>query len=391
MQNWKRWQKILLLTGTHILVVAIAVVATMFIATGGNDAGMIKLNQIRNLIENRYVGELDEDAMFDAAAAGMVEGTGDRWSYYVPAVSMEDYNAQKDNTYVGVGITISPREDGKGLDIVTVEPGGSAQEQGVLPGDILCAVAGKSVVGMDSEEVSKLIKGEKDSDVKITVLRAGQELSFTLTRKTIHVKVAQSQMLENNIGYIRIANFNSNCAKETIACVDSLLAQGARSLIFDVRYNGGGYVSELVKLLDHLLPEGDVFISEDYRGKRTVDRSDADCVDVPMVVLVNERSYSAAEFFPAALREYDKAKIVGLPTTGKGYFQNTFTLADGSAVALSVGKYYTPKGVSLAEEGGLIPDVTVEVDQQTAAGIYAQTLKPEEDPQIRAAVELLMK
>ena len=385
----KNWQKALLFTLSHLVVALIAVVATLFLATGSDNAGMIKLNQLRTMIEKMYVGELDETAMFDRAAAGMVEGTGDRWSYYVPAASMDDYNAQKDNVYVGVGITISQREDGKGIDILTVEPGGSAQEQGLQPGDILVKVGGKSLENMTTEDISALIKGEENTQVVVTVLRQNTEMEFTLTRKTIAKQVAQGQMLEGNIGYIRIANFNTNCAKESIAWVDQLLAEGATALIFDVRYNGGGYVTELVKLLDHLLPEGDLFISEDYTGKRTVATSDSDCVNVPMMVLVNESSYSAAEFFAAALREYEKAKIVGLPTVGKGYFQNTFTLSDGSAVALSVGKYFTPKGVNLSEAGGLTPDQVVEVDAKTASGIYSQTLEPKDDPQIQAAVQLL--
>lgn len=386
-----KWQKILLFSLTHILVASLAALLTFSLQLGYGDEGILKLQQLSSLIQSHYIGELDETAMFDAAAAGMVAGTGDRWSYYVSAEEMQSYNEQKNNVYVGVGITITQREDGKGADIIRVEPGGSAKEEGILPGDILYAVEAQLLSEIGIDGAGECIKGKEGTKVNVTVLRNEEELDFTLTRKIIQVEVAQGQMLEGNIGYVRIANFNSKCAEQSIQWTSSLLEQGATALIFDVRYNGGGYASELVELLDYLLPEGKLFVSENYLGDVSVDKSDANCVDVPMVVLVNDSSYSAAEFFAAALREYEKAKIVGIPTTGKGYFQNTYSLPDGSAVALSVGKYFTPKGVSLAEVGGLTPDVVVEVDEQTASGIYSQTLALTEDPQVLAAIALLQK
>ena len=195
-------------------------------------------------------------------------------------------------------------------------------------------------------------------------------------------------MLEGNIGLITIENFDSRCAEETIAAIEALRSQGATALIFDVRNNPGGYKSELVKVLDYLLPKGPLFRSEDYRGREEVDYSDESHLDMPMAVLVNLNSYSAAEFFAAALDEYDAAVMVGEKTYGKGYFQNTFRLSDGSAVNLSVGKYYTPNGNSLAGVG-LSPEVEIIVDSETAAKISAGTLAPEDDPQIIAAVNAL--
>ena len=174
------------------------------------------------------------------------------------------------------------------------------------------------------------------------------------------------------------------------ALIEQLLDQGAGALIFDVRFNPGGYAHELVAALDYILPEGDLFRTVDYMGNEEVDRSDAKClVGIPMAVLVNADSYSAAEFFAAALSEYGYAIVVGQPTTGKGYFQQTYKLNDGSAVGISVGKYFTPKGKSLAEEGGIVPDVVVEVDEETDFAIYAGTLEPRDDPQIQAAVDAL--
>lgn len=389
MKNFPKWQKILILSISYILVACLASAVTLAVFAGSSDGGLVKLRQIDRLIDQRFVGQVDREAMYDAAAAGLVAGTGDRWSYYISASEMDSYNRQKDNAYVGVGITIQKREDELGFDILRVEPGGSAKEKGILPGDILYKVEGDLVAQLGMSEAGNRIGGEEGTQVTLTVLRQEQELEFTLERRTIQVTVAEGWLLEGNVGYIRIANFNTNCAQQTIQWVDSLLEQGAERLIFDVRYNGGGYVTELVKLLDYLLPEGDLFISEDYKGEREVETSDESCIRVPMAVLVNGSSYSAAEFFAAALREYEWASVVGLPTTGKGYFQSTYSLSDGSAVAISIGKYFTPKGVSLADEGGLVPDVTVEVDETTAAGIYSQTLSPEKDPQLQAAIGAL--
>ena len=168
------------------------------------------------------------------------------------------------------------------------------------------------------------------------------------------------------------------------------MEQGAKGLIFDVRFNPGGYKKELEQVLDYLLPEGTIFHAVSYDGEEDKTMSDAECLEMPMAVLVNEDSYSAAEFFAAALQEYQWAKVVGTPTTGKGYFQSTFDLSDGSAVNLSIGKYFTPvKGISLAEVGGLQPDLIEEVDEELYYQLYAGSVKPQDDPQIQAAVKLL--
>ena len=188
-------------------------------------------------------------------------------------------------------------------------------------------------------------------------------------------------MLEDGIGYILIKNFYESSGKETIAEVEKLLAEGAEKLIFDVRGNPGGYVDEMVDVLDYLLPEGVLFRSTNYAGQEDAEVSDAACLEIPMAVLINGDSYSAAEFFAAALSEYGWAVLVGEPTTGKGYYQTTIQLGDGSAVKLSIGRYITPNGVNLTETGGLTPDVQV----QPAESVVSV----EEDPQILAAAGTL--
>ncbi len=381
MRNMNKFWKILLRVLSYVLVAAITMAVTVFVMQDS------KLIQLESLIRNYYVDPVDWEQTRDMAAYAMVDALPDDWSFYISADDYAAYTSEKENSYVGVGITVQIREDGTGLDILQVEPEGSAKEEGILPGDILVKVAGTSVADTDVNAVADLIQGEAGTTVQLTVLRQGQELEFTLTRWQIDRQVAVSKMLAGNIGYIAISNFNKNSAQQAKDAVDALMEEGAVALVFDVRNNPGGYKQEMVTLLDHLLPEGDLFRSVDYDGREQTDTSDAQCVQLPMAVLVNGSSYSAAEFFAAALKEYDAAVVVGEKTVGKGHYQITYALRDGSAVALSVGKYFTPKGVSLSDAGGLTPDVQVEVDEKTAAQIYSGLLELEEDPQLVAAVE----
>ena len=376
---------------SYLLVAVFSSVLTLALAGTGSEP-VSKLDALEMLIEEKFIGETDITAMEDAAAEAMVQSLGDRWSYYIPASEYAAYLDQMSNSYVGIGITIQVTEDQKGFLVTKVNAGGPADQAGMLPGDIVLAVDGIDIRDMDIDETGTLVKGEENTTVDITVERSGEALTLTVTRMLVQVPVATARMLEDNIGLITITNFDQRCADETIAAMDSLLEQGAEKLIFDVRNNPGGYVHELVGVLDHILPEGELFRSEDYLGRESLEVSDENCISgIPMAVLVNGSSYSASEFFAAALREYDYAVVVGEPTVGKGYFQQTYELADRSAVGLSVGKYYTPKGVSLAEAGGLTPDVVIAVDDDTAMAIYAGTLDPMEDPQIQAAIEALAK
>lgn len=366
-----------------VAMLATAITLQMTVKTGTG-----KLDRLENLIQERYIGEADGEAMEDAAAAAMVKATGDRWSYYIPASQYEAHKEQSENAYVGIGITIQQAEDGSGFLIVMVNQNGPAQEAGIQVNDLLIAVEDQDVREMTADQVRKLIRGEAGTKVSLTVMRQGEHQTLAVERRRIESAVATGQMLTDGIGLVKISNFDERCASESIAAVQKLQQEGAKKIIFDVRNNPGGYAEELVKLLDYLLPEGDLFRSVSYDGTEKVDTSDADCLDMPMAVLINGSSYSAAEFFAAALQEYQAATIVGEPTVGKGVYQTTISLGDGSAVALSTGKYFTPKGNSLTDVG-VIPDVRVDVDEETAEKIYYGTLGYADDLQIQAAIQVL--
>lgn len=380
-------KKILLKGLSYVLVAALA--SSVTLAIWGQRYS--KIEELKDVIDRYYIGEADMTKAEDAAASAMIDTIGDRWSYYISAEEYASFMDNKNNSYVGIGITIVVREDGTGEDVVEVKPGSSAQEAGILPGDTLIKVNGTSIAGMDTDQVAALVRGEEGTSLTVTVLRDGAEKDFTLKRQTIQVQVATGELLDGNVGLIKIANFNTNCAKETIAAIEELQKQGADKLIFDVRNNPGGYVSEMLKVLNYLLPEGVLYRDLDYRGNEGEKRSDAACLELPMAVLVNGNSYSAAEFFAACLQEKDWATVVGEKTTGKGHYQNTFQLEDGSAVNLSTGKYFTPNGVNLTETGGIVPDVIEAVDKETAALIYAGAVPAAEDAQIQAAVKYLQE
>ena len=347
-----------------------------------------KAAEVQEIIETYFIDDYDEDTLADGAASGMVDATGDEWSYYLSADEVAAYEESMANAYVGVGITITEDAEAGGMRVEEVVSGGPAEEAGIRMGDLLLAVEGEDVLPLGIDGTRNLVRGEEGTHVNMHFSRNGAEYDVSVERRSIETPVVTGELLDENIGYIKIDNFDERSAAETIAFVKDLIGQGAEALLFDVRFNPGGYADELVKVLDYLLPEGDLFRSVDYAGREEVDTSDASCVELPMAVLVNEDSYSAAEFFAAALQEYEWATIVGSQTYGKGNFQTAFYLSDGSMVNLSIGKYYTPGGKSLSETG-VTPDVVVDLDDEQYALLYYNALEQADDPQFQAAIDTL--
>lgn len=375
---------------SYVLTALLACAVTTFLLLGNRLEGYSKLEQLQQLIEKEFIGEVDQTKLEDAAAGGMISALGDRWSYYIPADQYAQHQEQMKNSYVGIGVTVRQLADGTGLEVLEAAEGSPAQEAGIQPGDMIVAVEGEPITKDNISDVSNRIRGEEGTSVTLTLRREGAERELSVIRKTFQTPVATAALLGDGTGLITIENFNERCAEETIAAIEGLMSQGATKLIFDVRNNPGGYKTELVKVLDYLLPEGVLFRSEYSDGTKEEDRSDEKHLDIPMAVLVNGNSYSAAEFFAAALQEYGAATVVGTKTTGKGYFQLVYKLSDGSAVGLSVGKYFTPKGVAL-EGVGITPDVVSEVDGETFEKIQYGLLLPQDDPQILAAQNALAK
>ena len=317
-----------------------------------------KLAAVKSVVDQNYIGDADDASLGNAAAAAIVTATGDRWSYYMTAEEFQAYQMYSANEYAGIGVTLQAGTGTSGLQIVAVAAQSPAEKAGLKVGESITDVDGVSVSGKTLSEVQAQIRAKVNQTISFTVRgEDGQSRTVNVDCTVIHTDPVTYEMLDDQIGYVKINNFESGAGAGAIKAVDSLLADGAKALVFDVRGNPGGKVTELVTILDHLLPEGDLFVSVNKAGKETVTTSDNICVKVPMAVLINASSYSAAEYFAAALQEYYWANIVGEATTGKGRSQTTIVLDDGSAVHLSSARYLTPNRVDLSEQGGLTPDV----------------------------------
>ena len=348
----------------------------------------ITLLQANRLITEKFVGDYDETAHREATLEAMVDSLGDRWSYYLTPQEYQQVQDTRSNSYVGIGITVS-RDEPDGLLILSVTQGGPAQEAGLTAGEIIRAVDGTPVTEETREDCVTAIKGAEGTTVRLEVEGTdGLCRTVEVERRTVRGITAAWEMVAGNVGLITIQNFYSGTADLVRQGVEELTAQGAEALVLDVRNNPGGYVTELTEILDLLLPEGDIFISRSYDGKEKVYTSDEACVDLPLAVLVNGDSYSAAEFLAAQLRESAGAVVAGTRTCGKGYSQMLYRLYDGSAIGLSTARYYTGGGESLIGVG-LEPDPAVELTEEAKARLLVGELPYEEDLQLQAAIKAL--
>lgn len=344
-----------------------------------------KLVEAADLIESVYIGDADRDAMTDAAISAMVDSLKDQWSYYLTAEQLEQYRNFESNQYQGLGLVVKSGEAG-GVIIHSVYRASPAGEAGVRTGSRILSVNGNDTENATLTEAMELVAEAIDSGMVRLVLRApdGLEETFELQPGMVDTEPVAWELLPEGIGYIRILNFEDRSGELSIQAVEELCAEGAQGLIFDVRDNPGGQLKQLLQLLDRLLPEGVLFNSRDNLGKLEQETSDAECVQLPMAVLVNSDSYSAAEFFAAALREYEWAEIIGEQTTGKGYAQVTLLLQDGSALHISTEEYTTPKGNSLAGVG-LSPDRIVLLSDEKREKLSYGILEHEDDDQLKEA------
>lgn len=340
----------------------------------------MKYREARDLILGRYIGESDEAALEEGAVRGMIAALNDRWSSYL---TKEQYERNSRDGYVGIGITLQPETDNKApLTITEVYTSSPAAEAGVQTGDQITAVDGVQIADIGREEAINRIQGEEYTSVTITILRDGTSQDHSIIRRQVTRNMVKNEII-GDIGYIRVEGFDTRVNADFEEAVKRL--SDTRGLIIDVRENPGGSVDVMSAMLDLLLPEGRLITLEQKDGAQEHKTSEASCIDVPIVVLIDEESYSAAEFFAACLSEYDWAKTVGEATTGKGYAQVDVKMTDGSALHLSVLRYYTPNGVSLAGVG-IQPDYPVEMSAEERGPILSDHTA---DKQFQKAVEVL--
>lgn len=349
------------------------------------EAVYTKFTEIDNKIRQNYIGEIDEKVLNDYVANGLVSGIRDKYSEYYTSTQYKAFlDSQKGET-VGVGIEVYDDPSGY-IKVTSVNEGSSAEENGIKPGDIIKKIDGKDIININFDDSVKLLKGEPNTKVTVTIQRDVKEIEVSLTRKNLVINTVISSK-QGDFAYVRIKSFNEKTPEQFISVVENFISQGIKGLILDVRNNGGGLLTSVVKVLDYLLPEGDIVSAMYKDGKKEVlYKSDKQEVKLPMVVMGNGSTASAAELFVSALRDYKKAIFVGTTTYGKGVMQDIFPLSDGSALKLTIAKYYPPTSDNY-DGVGIKPDFDVSLNKDQESSIYNGNLN--NDIQFQKSVEIL--
>lgn len=349
-----------------------------------------KINSIDAITRKYYVGEINENDLENGLISGYLLGLGDKYATYMDAEEFTKYTSQNNGKQVGIGITVIYDSTMRGMYVTSVTEDSPAMTAGLSAGDIITEVDGQSVAERGYyNTISYIGQGAEGDAVSLTVDKGPdyhQQRTYVIQRSVIKTYTVNYEMYNDKVGYIEITGFNKVTPSEFKTAVEALISKGAEAFIFDVRNNGGGDLEGIKGVLDYLLPEGPILRVISKNGNEKVHTSDAECIDMPMVVLTNGNTASAAELFASALRDYEKAKLVGTKTYGKGTMQTITRLTDGSALSIST-EMYNPPYSDNYEGKGLIPDVEIDLTQEQYEKFYLMTLT--EDPQITAAYNTL--
>ena len=355
------------------------------IASGDGTTGIeTTLAAIRTILEDEYLGELDDEQMLEMAVKGYVAGVGDEYTvYYTPEEMDEQYDTAMGN-YVGIGIYMVVNYEEGTITVLEPMENSPAAEAGLQEGDLITKVEGEEVTVDNITEISDKIQGEEGTTVNLEITREEEKIDVEVERRRIEISHINSRMIENDIAYIQVTDFDGGAAEEFRKNYEELKAQGATSLIIDLRDNGGGVVDEAIDMLEMICDKGSTLLIEsDKDGNETITKSEEDpIIDVPIVVLVNGNSASASEIFAGALKDYNKATIIGTKTYGKGIIQSLMRLSDGSGLKVTTEEYCTPNRNKI-HEIGIDPDITVELPEEI------EELTDENDTQLQRAIEEL--
>ncbi len=349
-----------------------------------------KLAALQTLVDRYYLEDVDDISFENGIYKGFISSLEDPYSIYYTADEYKALLEGSSGIYCGIGASVS--QDAKSGIITIVKPfkTGPAYKAGILPGDIIFKVDGKEVAGEDLSKVVSLMKGKEDTKVTVTIKREGKDdpIDYTITRKEIEVPTIEYQMLSGKIGYITISEFDEVTVEQFDAAIDSLEKQGMKGLVVDVRNNPGGLLDSVVEMLDRLLPPELIVYTEDKNNNRQEEFAKDDAkISVPMAVLINGNSASASEIFAGTIQDYKIGTIVGTTSFGKGIVQKVIPLSDGTAVKLTISKYYTPKGRNI-HGTGISPDVTVELKEELKKEV---TIPVDKDNQLQKAISVVKK
>lgn len=345
------------------------------------------LASFRSELEKKYLGEINDEELIESAIKGYVAGLGDPYTVYYTKEEMEEIMQETNGNYVGIGIYMTLNTEQNVIEVVRPMENSPAEKAGIRQGDIITKVDGEAYSGDEMDEAANKIKGEAGTKVKLEILRNGETLEFEVTREKVLISHITAKVLENNIGYIAISDFDGGCADEFETKYKKLKEQGITKLIIDIRDNGGGIVDEAIDILELMTDKGStLLITANKNNEEEVTKSNKNpIIDMPTVVLINEYSASASEILAGALKDNEKAILVGTTTYGKGVIQELHQLSDGSGLKITTNEYFTPKHNKI-NEIGIEPDVEIDLSDEDKMNL---NLTDEEDEQLQKAIEIL--
>lgn len=353
-----------------------------------------KLKAVSTILEQEYLYDFDKNQLGEQAIKAYVEGLEEPYTHYYTKEEFSSYMQNIQDGYVGIGVVVGVDENNQ-IVVIAPSENSPAYNAGIQPGDVITHIDDVKYSGdMINEAVSSIKSGKEGTAVKITVLRNNETIDFEITREDISSESVKGEMIDNEIGYLRITDFNMessngqhSTSSEFLDEFTALQNNGMKKLIIDLRDNPGGILDEACNIADMFIPEGTITYTETKDGERNYIYSDSEFTDIPIVILINGNSASASEVFTGALKDYGKATVVGTTSYGKGIVQNVYPFYDGSGISLTSSKYYTPNGICI-HEIGIEPDVVVEMPKEYE-NMYASMIEHEEDVQLQKAVEIL--
>lgn len=348
--------------------------------------GFVKLSEMDFLARQYFYGEISDEELENAICRGYVSALGDRYATYLPTTDAKEKFDEFEGKTSGIGVTLVQHPDTHAIYITSVSKDSPADKAGIKAGDSIIAVGGTSVDEENYNECFDSLKGKIGDKIAVTVLRGNEELNLEITVANFELQSVYVHTV-GDYGYVRITQFSDNTVEQFESVIDTLVKKNVKGLIFDVTQNGGGTVDSVSAMLDYLLPEGDIISAEYAGGKSEVlFKSDKAEIDLPMVVITDRRTASAAELFAASIRDYEKGVLVGHTTYGKGVMQTTYKLDDGSSVKFTVAKFFSASKTDF-DGKGLKPDYEIKLTEHEAKYFYL--LSDKENPYIKKAVEWL--
>ncbi len=360
---------------------------TLVVTSSDNGEIASELSKYKMLIDKYFLGEVNEEKLKEGAIKGYIEGLDDQYTEYISKEDMKDYLEETTGNFVGIGIYMVKDTNSNKVMVLSPIKGSPAEKAGILPGDLIISVDGVQYSADDMSVAANKIKGEAGSTVKLELLRGTENLNFELIRENIKVNPVEGKVLQNNIGYIKFSSFDEETSKEFKTKYEELKSQGIKSLIIDLRNNGGGIVSEALSIADYILEKDKVMLYEvDKNNNEKIEKSKEDpIINMPIVILTNSNTASSSEILAGALKDHEKAKIVGTKTYGKGVIQQLMTLQDGSGLKITSEEYLTPNKTKI-NKIGIEPDEKIELPEELKNKL---TIEEKDDTQLQKAIEML--